>query len=53
MGVAKVNVLGVALDETLDEAGFRHVATSVGERLGARRIGASVYEAQAGAPIWP
>ena len=48
-----MNIVSVELDESLDEAGFRHVATSVGERLGGRRIGASVYEAEAGVPIWP
>jgi uncharacterized cupin superfamily protein len=53
VSVEKVNILGVELDEPLDEAGFRHVATSVGPRLGARRIGASVYRAEAGFPIWP
>lgn len=53
MSVAKVNILRVELDEPLDEAGFRHVATAVGPRLGARRIGAGVYEAEAGSPIWP
>jgi uncharacterized cupin superfamily protein len=53
VGVKKVNILSVELDEPLDEAGFRHVATSVGARLGARRIGAGVYQAEAGAPIWP
>ena len=53
MSVAKVNILGVELDELLDEAGFRHVAASVGDRLGARRIGASVYLAEAGLSIWP
>jgi uncharacterized cupin superfamily protein len=53
VSVGKVNILSVALDERLDEAGFRHVATSLGPRLGARRIGASVYEAEAGSPIWP
>src|SRR5579859_4490109 len=37
----------------LDEAGFRHAATAIGERLGARRIGAGVYAAEAGVPIWP
>lgn len=46
-------MLSVAPDERLDEAGFRHAATSLGSRLGARRIGASVYQAEAGAPIWP
>ena len=53
MGIEKVKILSVELDEPLDEAGFRHVATSVGHRLGAQRIGASVYEAEAGLPIWP
>jgi len=53
VGLAKVNILGVELVEPLDEAGFRHIATSVGERLGARRIAASVYGAEAGIPIWP
>ena len=48
-----MNILSVELDEPLDEAGFRHVATSVGLRLGAQRIGASVYQAEAGVPIWP
>jgi uncharacterized cupin superfamily protein len=53
MGVKKVNILSVELDEALDEAGFRHAATTVGPRLGAQRIGASVYQAEAGLPIWP
>jgi uncharacterized cupin superfamily protein len=49
----KVNILSVELDESIDEAGFRNDATSIGQRLGARRIGAGVYEAEAGVPIWP
>jgi uncharacterized cupin superfamily protein len=53
VSVKKVNILSVELDEPLDEAGFRHVATSVGPRVGAQRIGASVYQAEAGLPIWP
>jgi uncharacterized cupin superfamily protein len=53
VSVSKVNVLSVELDERLDEAGFGHVAATVGSRLGARRIGASVYRAEAGLPIWP
>jgi uncharacterized cupin superfamily protein len=53
MSLKRVNILSVELDEPLDEAGFRHVATSVGLRLGAQRIGASVYQAEAGSPIWP
>jgi uncharacterized cupin superfamily protein len=51
--IKTVNILGVALDEPLDEAGFRHRAAPVGDRLGARRIGASVFDAEAGVPIWP
>src|SRR4051794_20329879 len=53
MSVAKVNILAVELDESLDEAGFWHLAASVGGHLGARRIGASVYRADAGLAIWP
>ena len=53
MPVKKVNILSVELDERLDAAGFRHIATSAGVRLGAHRIGASVYEAEPGVPIWP
>jgi uncharacterized cupin superfamily protein len=53
VSVKKVNILSVELDEPLDEAGFRHVATSIGLPLGAQRIGASVYGAEAGLPIWP
>jgi len=53
VSIGTVNIATVELDEPLDEAGFRHVATSVGPRLGARRIGAGVYEADAGSPIWP
>src|SRR4051794_952363 len=50
---ARVNIAGVGWAEPLDEAGFRHVAVTVGPRLGAERIGASVYQAEAGSPIWP
>jgi uncharacterized cupin superfamily protein len=49
----KVNIRSVELDESLDEAGFRHAGTSLGLRLGSQRIGASVYQAEAGLPIWP
>lgn len=48
-----MNILSVELDDALDEAGFRHVETWVAPRLGARRIGASVYEGEADVPIWP
>jgi uncharacterized cupin superfamily protein len=53
VSIARVNILTVALPERLDEAGFRHAATPLGPRLGAHRIGAGVYQAEAGAPIWP
>jgi uncharacterized cupin superfamily protein len=48
-----VNILSVELDEALDEAGFRHVETAVGERLGAQLIGASIYQGEPDVPIWP
>jgi uncharacterized cupin superfamily protein len=51
--IKRLNIAGVELDEPLDEAGFRHNAATIGPRLGARRIGASIYEAEAGTPIWP
>ena len=51
MSVQKVNIVRVELDAHLDEAGFRHAATAVGPRLGARRIGAGVYQAEAGFPM--
>jgi hypothetical protein len=53
MSVRKLNVRTCDLDESLERAGFRHVAASIGERVGAERLGAAVYEAQAGYPIWP
>lgn len=53
MTVRKVNVLNCVLDESLDEAGFQHAAAAIADRLGAQRIGASVYEAFADRSIWP
>ena len=53
MSVQKLNVRTCDLDESLDRAGFRHGAASIAERIGAERLGAAVYEAQAGHPIWP
>ncbi len=53
MSVRRVNVAGIELDQALDEAGFRHAATALRERLGSRRIGAAVYAAEAGETIWP
>jgi uncharacterized cupin superfamily protein len=48
-----VNVASCKLDEELEHGTFCHRAASLGERLGARWIGAGVYEAQEGRPIWP
>jgi len=53
VGIARVNIAAVELDRTLDEAGFHHAAARIGPRLGANRIGAGVYHAEAGVPIWP
>jgi uncharacterized cupin superfamily protein len=53
MSVRKLNVRTCDLDESLDRAGFRHRAASIAERIGAERLGAALYEAQAGHPIWP
>jgi uncharacterized cupin superfamily protein len=53
VSVNKVNIISVELDHGFDDHGFRNVESSVGARLGARRIGAAVYEAEEGRPIWP
>jgi uncharacterized cupin superfamily protein len=51
--VITVNVSSCKLDEELERGAFWHRASSLGERFGAKWIGASVYEAQEGRPIWP
>jgi uncharacterized cupin superfamily protein len=53
VSVRKVNLGSVEPDETIDVAGFRHRQTALRPRLGAHAIGATVYEAFAGRPIWP
>jgi uncharacterized cupin superfamily protein len=53
MSRLRVNVLDCELDESLDRAGFRHEAVSIGQRIGASRLAAAVYEAAAGHAIWP
>jgi uncharacterized cupin superfamily protein len=53
VSIRKLNVRTCALDESLDRAGFRHTAVSIGKQFGAERLGAAVYEAEAGHPIWP
>lgn len=53
MGVGKVNVISCPVEPEPVPDGFRHSETVIGPRIGAQRIGASVYEAYAGVPIWP
>jgi uncharacterized cupin superfamily protein len=53
MAVERLNVLSCELDESLDRAGFRHAGASIGHRIGALRLGAAVYQADAGRPIFP
>jgi uncharacterized cupin superfamily protein len=53
MSLRKANILSIELDETVDEAGFRHIETVLQDRLGSRLIGASVYSADDGDTIWP
>ena len=53
MSVRKLNVRTCDLDESLDRAGFRHGAAAIRERIGAERLGAGLYEAEVGHPIWP
>ncbi|HWD63716.1 MAG TPA: cupin domain-containing protein [Solirubrobacteraceae bacterium] len=53
MEVRKVSVVSCELEEELDQNGFRHRGTAIGRMIGAERIGAAVYEADAGVPIWP
>jgi uncharacterized cupin superfamily protein len=51
--VLRSNVLSVELDASMDIAGFRYTAASIGERLGATGIAATVYAAEAGHPRGP
>jgi uncharacterized cupin superfamily protein len=53
MTLRVVNVLTCELDESLNQAGFRHTGASIAPRLGSARINASVYEAVPELPIWP
>ncbi|MFZ0041934.1 MAG: cupin domain-containing protein [Solirubrobacteraceae bacterium] len=48
-----VNIASCELEDGVDRGAFWHRESSLGERLGAKWIGASVYEAQEGRPIWP
>jgi uncharacterized cupin superfamily protein len=51
--VRKVSLLSVELDEPMEMGPFGHAGAAVGGMLGAERIGAGLYEAQAGRWIWP
>ncbi len=52
--VRSVNVGELELDDSLiDVPGFRFDAAQIAERIGAERIGAAVYRADPGVPIWP
>jgi uncharacterized cupin superfamily protein len=53
MNRRNLNVFSCELDESLDRAGFRHAVAAIGHRIGADRLGAAVYEVEAGHPIWP
>ncbi len=48
-----VNVFDAELREGPGRDGFWHRGAPLGESLGASRIGAGLYEARAGVPIWP
>jgi uncharacterized cupin superfamily protein len=51
--VRVVNVFDGEMEEGPGRDGFWFRAAKLGERLGAVRIGAAVYEAREGVPIWP
>jgi uncharacterized cupin superfamily protein len=40
-------------DAENDREGFRHIRTAVGERLGSRLLGGSLYELPSGERTWP
>jgi uncharacterized cupin superfamily protein len=48
-----VNVFDVELEEGPGRDGFWFRASALGPDLAAARIGAAVYEARAGLPVWP
>jgi uncharacterized cupin superfamily protein len=51
--VRVVNVYDVELQEGPGRDGFWFRAAGLGAKLGAARIGAGIYEARHGVPIWP
>jgi uncharacterized cupin superfamily protein len=53
VGVRKANLLSVELDEPIDAGRFGHVGATLGPMLGAERIGAGLYQGEAGRWIWP
>jgi uncharacterized cupin superfamily protein len=48
-----VNVFKIGMEEGPGRDGFWFRVAALGARIGAARIGAAVYEARAGVPIWP
>jgi uncharacterized cupin superfamily protein len=44
---------GGGWDRTNDRDGYRHKATVIGERLGAAKLGATLYELDPGEATWP
>jgi uncharacterized cupin superfamily protein len=51
--VRVVNVFDGEMEEGPGRDGFWFRAAALGARLGAARIGAAIYEAREGVPIWP
>jgi len=47
------NLLDGELDGVEDKPGYAHRRTQVGKRLGAERLGATVYETPPGEKLWP
>ena len=47
------NLLDGQLDGVEERPGYAHRRTAVGRRLGAERLGATIYEAPPGEKLWP
>ena len=47
------NLLDGELDGVEEKPGYAHRRTAVGKRLGAERLGATIYEAPPGEKLWP
>ena len=51
--VRKVNLLSTGFDESSERDGYRWRAAFLGQAVGARQIGACLYELEAGQRAWP